>query len=454
MNKNSAKTRWLPWLIFGLGAVFYTYEYYLRTAPSVMTEDLMSFYHTNALAFGNLAAFYYYAYVPMQLPVGILMDRYGPRRLLSLACFFCALGSYLFAMTASLWVAEIGRFMVGFGSAFAFVGVLKLATIWLPPERFAMIAGCTAALGAVGAIVGDATLTEMVAHQGWRQTINIVASIGMVLAVIMFLLIRDQNPSSQHYHFNNGIASEQPKTLDFGSVLDGFIAILRNPYMWINGIVGCLLYLPTTTFADLWGISYLEQARGFSNEEAAMAVIMLYTGWAIGAPLMGIFSDYIKQRKLPMIVSGIAAAILISILLYMPHISHMSIYTLLFFTGTMYSAQVITFAVGRELSLNKVSGIALAVTNMLCMLGGIVFQPVIGWLLDLHWDGRLVNGAEIYSESAYQFALAVLPIGLILAVILITLLPETRAKLKMHAVERDDALSEIDNEIVPAITQK
>ena len=126
-----------PWIVCGLGALFYTYEYLLRISPSVMSSELMAAYGITAGAFGNLMAIYYYAYTPMQLPVGMLMDRYGPRRILTAACAACAVGSYLFASSGHLSVAGVGRFLVGFGSAFAFVGVLKLATIWLPKERFA-----------------------------------------------------------------------------------------------------------------------------------------------------------------------------------------------------------------------------------------------------------------------------------------------------------------------------
>src|ERR1700722_8240175 len=166
--RTPAKLTVLPWLVCGLGALFYCYEYLLRIAPSVMTADLMQAYHINATALGNLVAFYYYAYTPMQLPVGVLMDRYGPRRLLTFACLACALGSYLFAHAFHIEFAQFGRFMVGFGSAFAFVGVLKLATIWLPPRRFAMVSGLTTSLGMIGGMVGDIYLTSLVNQVEWR----------------------------------------------------------------------------------------------------------------------------------------------------------------------------------------------------------------------------------------------------------------------------------------------
>lgn len=158
MQKNK-KLQWFPWLVCMLGALFYCYEYYLRIAPSVMTADLMRAFAISAAALGNLTAFYYYAYTPMQLPVGILMDRYGPRRLLVIAVLCCALGSYLFTQTSHIGIAQLGRFLVGFGSAFAFVGVLKLSALWLAPERFAFMSGFATTLGMLGAVIGDISLS-------------------------------------------------------------------------------------------------------------------------------------------------------------------------------------------------------------------------------------------------------------------------------------------------------
>jgi len=154
--KKHAQMRWLlPWIICGLGALFYSYEYFLRITPSVMTVELKHFFHIKDGALGSLSAYYYYIYTPMQLAVGLLMDRYGPRRLLTIATLCCVAGSLLFAATPILFVAEMGRFLIGFGSAFAFVGVMKLATIWLPRRYFAMFAGLATSMGMIGAIIGD-----------------------------------------------------------------------------------------------------------------------------------------------------------------------------------------------------------------------------------------------------------------------------------------------------------
>src|SRR5580700_7715839 len=159
MMENKTKSSVImPWVICGLGALYYCYEYLLRITPSVMTQELMRMYHLTATEVGLFTAYYYHAYVPLQIVVGLLMDRYGPRRLLTFACMLCAVGTYLFGSGYSLHIAEAGRFLVGFGSAFAFVGALKLATIWLPPHRFALISGIITCLGMMGAMIGDILL--------------------------------------------------------------------------------------------------------------------------------------------------------------------------------------------------------------------------------------------------------------------------------------------------------
>jgi len=275
--ERSFLTKAMPWLFCILGASFYFYEYLLRVAPSVMTTDLMMSYHISAAALGNLTAFYYYIYSPMQLPVGVLMDRYGPRNLLTLAGLSCAVGIYLFASSYSLFVAEVGRFLVGFGSAFAFVGVLKLATIWLPPERFAMISGATMALGQVGAMTGAIALTSLVSHEGWKLASYFTAVAGVILTLLMYFIIRDRKAEESS---DQGATKQNTMTLKH--VILGMFQLLRRPQIWINGLVGCLIYLPTSVFAELWGIPYLKVAYHFTGIQAASVISMIFLGWATG----------------------------------------------------------------------------------------------------------------------------------------------------------------------------
>jgi sugar phosphate permease len=414
---------WFPWLVCGLGAVFYCYEYYLRITPSVMANDLMRVHHLHAEGFGNLAAFYYYAYTPMQLPVGMLLDRFGPKRLLVLATLSCAVGSFLFANLHFLWIAQLGRFLVGFGSAFAFVGTLKLATIWLPPERFALISGLATMLGMLGAILGDVSLTYFVQWHGWQYTVIFSSILGLVLAVIMLLVIRDTPHGSRQRQLRRHL-----HVTDSTEGLRGVKTLFSNKVLWLNGIIGCLLYLPTTTFAELWGIPYLESVFNFSSSQAANSVALLFLGWAVGAPLMGLLSDSLRLRRTPQTIGALLATVVLIFLLYVPNLPGYAVYSALFLLGIFASVQVIVFPLGIEVSPAKLSGTAIALTNMFVMLGGVLFQPLVGVLLEWHGGYMVEQGVHVYTVADYRFALSALPIGMLVAAVLTRFLPETHGR--------------------------
>ncbi len=427
---NNKKYLWVAWMICALGAIFYSYEYFLRISPSVMEHALRQHFNLSATGFGLLSAFYYYAYVPMQLPVGVFMDRFGPRRLLTAACLICVVGTFLFADTFSFSVAAVGRFLVGFGSAFAFVGVLKLATLWLPEDKLAMVAGLATALGTIGAMIGDNLLGEMVTWIGWQQTVNFTAIFGIGLTVVLWLGIKDHKRHQKH---SGTIHSFRKNMIDLG-------IIVRNKQIWINGMYGCLVYLPTTVFAELWGIPYLSHAHGLSHASANFCNSILFLGFTIGAPSMGFISDKLKRRKLPMFVGAVGAAIIMTIILYVPGLHVKTISVLMFFLGLFYSVQSIVFAVGREVSPSEAAGTAIAMTNMVVMIGAMFLQPLVGRLLDwslIRREAMLTTipfdkMQQFYTAGDYQFALSVIPIGILIAAVLTFFLKETHAHASIH----------------------
>jgi sugar phosphate permease len=426
INKTK-KFKLIAWLICTLGAVFYAYEYFLRISPSVMEPQLRNQFNLSASGFGFLSAFYYYAYVPMQLPVGVLMDRYGPRRLLTIACLMCVLGTFLFAGTTVFSIAALGRFLVGFGSAFAFVGVLKLVTIWLPEDKLAMVAGMAAALGTIGAMIGDNILGFMVYGIGWQPTVYITGFVGVALTFVLWYGIKDQK---SYHRKHSAVDSLKQNFIDLG-------IIVKNKQIWINGFYGCLVYLPTTVFAELWGIPYLRHAHGLTETNAHFANSLLFLGFTIGAPLMGFISDKIHRRKPPMIIGATGAAVVMMCILYIPFQNYYIFYGLMVLLGMLYSSQCIIFAVGRELSPKKAAGTAIAMTNMIVMFGAMVLQPLVGGLLD--WSSKSnVAGlplasipvdkmSQFYRAEDYQFAMSVIPLGILIAAVLALFLRETYA---------------------------
>lgn len=418
----------IGWLICALGAIYYSYEYFLRISPSVMEHSLREHFGLTATGFGMLSAFYYYAYVPLQIPVGVLLDRYGPRLLITIACLICVVGTFMFAGTTVFWIAALGRFLVGFGSAFAFVGVLKLATIWLPEDKLGMVSGMAAALGTIGAMIGDNLLGALVMDIGWERTVNLTAYAGIILAVILWFGIRDKKSTNQKQ--SGTVDSFRKSMIDLG-------IIVRNKQIWLNGLFGCLVYLPTTVFAELWGIPYLKHAHALTQSQADFANSLLFFGFTLGAPTMGYISDKLKRRKPPMLFGAMGAGIVMMIILYMPNLTATQINGLMFVLGLLYSAQCIVFAVGREVSPNEAAGTAMAMTNMLVMLGAMFLQPMVGKLLDFSLASHMANIPlqdvpvdklhQLYTADDYQFALSIIPIGIIIAAILTFFLKETYA---------------------------
>ncbi len=406
------------WLVWWLGALFYCYEYFLRISPSVFTGDLMNTYGLGGAALGNLVAFYYYAYTPMQLPVGILMDRYGPRILLTIACLLCAVGSFLFAATHSVYVAQLGRFLVGFGSSFAFVGVLKLASIWLKRENFGFVVGLATTLGMVGAMVGQNALAYLIHAFGWQAITFSSAAFGLVLAVVLWSIIRNAKSDVTVVH----------QTIHYSQIFRDLGVALRNRQIWLAGIVGGLLYIPTSVFAELWGVPYLEQAHGFTTKDAAAAVSMIFLGWAVGGPILGAISDRLRRRKLMVILGSIVAAGLMALFLFTDHMSASFISIILLIFGMFSSAENLTFAIARESCADAIAGTAVAVNNFLVMLGGMLLQPLVGRMLDMRWSGAMTEGHRVFSNADYQHALLVLPAGLLLAAIIAFFIRETYAK--------------------------
>jgi len=416
------KATFIPWLVCALGALFYSYEYLLRMSPSVMAENLMRSYHLTGAQYGYLSgSYYYYSYVAMQVLVGVTLDRFGPRRLLTFACFLCAAGAYLFACSDHLSVAMIGRFLIGLGSAFAFVGAAKLATIWLQPRYFALMSGIIFCLGMVGAAFGDIVLRVIVDAQGWQSAMISAAVGGIILTAIIWFVVRDVNPYFENHHLHH--------TSNISSMLSGLKQAFKNPQIWLCGIVGCLFYLFLSAFAELWGPAYLAQAHGIDRIHAANANSMVFIGCAIGAPLWGIFSDFLCLRRVPLMIGSIVAAVAFCILLYAQSLPVVAIYILLFIFGFFSSVQILVFAIAREMTPIKISGTAIGLVNMLVMIGGIVFPPAIGKILDMNWAGTMIDGARVYSSHAYTLAMSLLPLGMLIGLLFTLCMRETHCEI-------------------------
>lgn len=413
-----------PWLIVACGMLFYCYNYFLRVSPSVMQNELTQAFHITSTQFGTLAGLYYLAYTPMQLPAGMIFDKFGARYVLFLACSVALLGLFVFITANNYYSAAGGRFLIGLGTAFAYVGTLKLASLWLPPNRFATVAGLTTAIGMISGAFAQKYLTHVIEKIGYQNALHSALIMGVFLCIVIVMLVK--NRSKQNFANDQ----EMQAVVNFSELVEAIKKIFKSKQMWLIGTIGCLVYLPSSVFLDLWGIPYLKSVYQLDAEQASSLSVYTFYGWIISGPLIGMISDKIKRRCLPLTATGFFAAVLLCIVFYMPGLTINSLSYIFFFIGFCCGAHPLCFALGKENNPISMSGTAVAVTNMLIMAGGAIFQPVVGKLLDLHAQGTLgADGLPIYSASDYTFALSVVPIGVALGIFLSLFLKETHCQM-------------------------
>lgn len=414
-NSQSIVQNIRPWIVWTLGCLFYFYEFLLQVSPSVMSNELMHDFSITSHSLGILAGIYFYSYAAMQLPGGMLTDHFGPRRLLTIATTVCAISTIAFGLTSNFYMACIARLAIGFGSAFAVVGTLKLSVNWFPAKRFAILTGSMITIGMLGAIGGETPLALMIDHFGWRQSFMIMGYIGLLLAFLIHIITRD-NPQTCNAHHTS-----QPEI----PVTRGLLVLLKNKYLWFVALYGGLMYLSTPVFCGLWGVPFLMTKMHISKTIAANMISLVFVGWAIASPLWGGFSNTIGQRKPPMWIGTIGSFITLTIFLYAPIKSVLIMQILLFLFGVFSAGFLTAFSIAKELCPHRYEASGLGFMNMMNMVGIALLQPLIGYLLDVLWQGEIINNIRIYPIEAYYYALSVLPLAIFIAFLLLCRVKET-----------------------------
>ncbi len=401
------------WLVWACAALFFGYQFLLRVSPSVMTQELMANYQVDACALGTLTSFYFYAYALLQLPVGTLLDKFGPQRLLIFAALLCTGGSFLFSSAETIMLASLGRFIIGAGSAFGFLSCMKVGALWFPPQRISMVVGFTVFLGFMGAMSGTYPMSFLVDELGWRQAVWATAGGGVFLAILIAFVVRDHPPKNLRTYIEKHHAFGNPSL----SIWEGLKIILKKGQTWLLAFYGFMMFVPLVGFADLWGVPFLIQVHHMDKQSASFSISALYLGVAIGTPLLAFLSDHLKQFKLTLLGSALGALFPFMIIVYGPDLPLFAIIFTLFSAGILLGGQFMAYSIVTEINPLSVSGMATGFQNMVCLLSGVIFQPFIGWLLDLFWKNAYENGIRLYSTATYQMALTSVIVALLFAIL-------------------------------------
>ena len=422
-NKKQYAGRWLMWAMLALA---YIIVYVHRVAPSVVADQLMeTFSVRDGAVLGSLAAMYFYVYLIMQMPGGVFADSLGTRATVSAGVLFAAFGSLFFAVAPSMFLAFVGRFLVGLGVSVIFVSILKFQSVWFSPTEFAFITGLLILVGNVGAMLASTPLALLVDRFGWRFSFLLIGLISVVVALACWLIVRD----------TPGHKSQQPVDIRPFKVrvtenLMQLRTVLKNFHSWPPFMVAFGLYGTLIAFQGMWGVPYLMQVYGLSRTASANLMLLIAAGMAIGSPLVGFISDRLQRRKLPYLTFAFLYTACWSVLVFWNHGRPplALLYPLCFLLGFFGGAMTITFALGKELNSPHIAGTAIAVVNMGGFLGIAILQPFLGYLLDLRWEGVMREGVKVYSRAGYYTAFRFCLVFLVVALLGALFVRETRGK--------------------------
>lgn len=377
-------------------------------APSVIVDDLMLAFALDATLMGTLSASYFYTYAALQVPLGVLIDRYGARLLLTLGAVTAAMRGILFALATGLWTALIARALIGGGVAVGYIGTLKLASAWFPLQRFGLLAGPTLAAGTAGAVGAQVPLSLVVDSFGWRQTLFVMGIAGALLAALVFAIVRDRPPLSGETGAMPPAAAgaATPATADMG-----LVGILVRPETWLLVTVTGLTGAPILAFAGLWGLPCFGQVHGLERTTAATLTSLMLVAWAIGGPVLGALADRVGSRARLILVVAALNCLLWLPFVFQPTLPLAVALLLMLALGLGGGAMIIAFAIVRTVFGTAAAGRALGIVNSSVLLVGAGAQTVFGMVLDALWSGETVGGHRVYDPAAYAadfvlFALA------------------------------------------------
>jgi MFS family permease len=395
----------VPWIMWLQAVFFYFYQFIIRVATGNIREPLTLEFNLTASQYGMFSAYWLISYALLQIPAGIVLDKWGTRKIFSISAFICGIGTFIMASTESFNWLCLGRLLIGAGSASAFIGTFKVSSEWFSPKMTPILVGVISGVGVLGASLAGAPLVLLQSSIGWRTIFYILSSTAFALSIIYGVALRDKN---------------LPSSLTLSEIYKQIKHLTTQPQIWILGTIGFLLYTPISVLAELWGPSFLREVYGYAGIKAALATSFVFYGNAVGSFCAGwVFLKFATNKRF-LTFFMLLASLMMSIIVW----GHLDNFWLLctgfFGLGCMVGAENMVFPLGARYAEAKYKGLSASVINFLVMLGAIILQPGIGIVMDALWDGSMQNGSPVYSASQYRVGLSTLIVSLILGLFLAT----------------------------------
>ncbi|MBY0462356.1 MAG: MFS transporter, partial [Alphaproteobacteria bacterium] len=287
----------------------------------------------------------------------------------------------------------------------------KVVSLWFSTKVYAKMIGYTFTLGLLGALYGGKPVNYLLEHWGTEKVMVAIALAGLFIAAVIFL---------------SGTKQENTQKNGESFTLKSLFELLKKPSLLLLALANLLMVGSLEGFADVWGVTYLTKAYALSKGDAAGAVSFIFIGMLFGGPLLA----YVTEKTNPFLVigtSGFCMAVLFFIMLnFSSWLNNYTLYMLFFIVGIFCCYQVIVFSVGTQMVPSALAGVTVAFLNSINMLGGSFFHTLIGSLLDIFWNGSMVNGVRLYDTSSYTLALLAIPITAALGAFIIATLKVTQ----------------------------
>jgi sugar phosphate permease len=398
--KRALKYRWLIW---GILCLCYIVVFFQRLSVGVVRSDLEQTFNLSAFDFGNLISAYFYAYMIMQIPTGILADSLGPKITVTIGILLGGIGSILFGLSPNIQIAFISRLLVGAGVAVIYVCILKVISNWFYVNEFATMVGITSFIGNLGAITAQAPLLFLVSILSWRNTFILIGTISIVLGIITYI-ITSNSPEDKGWPSLN-----KQQTTEKINIKESFIKVCKNPYTWPPFVLFAGMYGAFVGLTGGWGMSYLKDVYKMNDIQSSNYITIALIGVAIGSIVMGKISDKLGRRKLPIIVFNLISLICWFVLVF-GNIDRNLLLGIMFMIGFSTSSFVLSWPCGKEVNDPKVSGISTSIVNMGGSLGSAILPLAIGKVIDIYSITLSIN--QTY-QKAFLIAIVFVTISLI-----------------------------------------
>jgi predicted MFS family arabinose efflux permease len=387
-----------PWVMWFFATSFFAYQFIMRVFTGLCVPEIMHKFQIDATEFGLFSAMYYYGYAGMQIPVAYLLDRFGPRLIITLCCFICSSSIFLFYWTENWYLVLLSRFLIGAASAAGFLGTSKVISLWFPFSTYARMVGLTFSLGLLGAIYGGKPVSLLITYYGWENVLLLVGMGGLFLTLLLAVSIQSQKLS---------LVSEKSslfKDLKSLFTMRPLLLIAACNFLMVGALEG---------FADVWGVPYLVEVYSFEKSDAAFATSCVFTGMLFGGPLLAYLAEKYKASYQITGVCGLLMAFLFTaMLLAKGSLSYVILCCMMFIVGLLCCYQVLVFAIGAAAVPEGMRNITIAFLNCINMLGGSFFHTFIGTLMDFFWTGTFgIVGQRLYEADVYTSAISLIPLA-------------------------------------------